>query len=75
VIGQWREAGASAVVVTCNAYSGTVDQLANRFDPLWVVSIDQVLVDTAISRAVRIRVVGTVAVGLKQQVEFASRAM
>lgn len=61
------EAGTDAVVVTCNAYSDATALVARRHTELPVLSIDEVLVQTAVEQAGRIGLIGTVAVGLQQQ--------
>ncbi|TDE01144.1 aspartate/glutamate racemase family protein [Jiangella asiatica] len=65
-------AGTDAVVVTCNAYSAATAQIAARRPALPVLSIDEVLVETAIGLGERIGLIGTVAVGLRQQTELFS---
>jgi Asp/Glu/hydantoin racemase len=61
------DAGASAVLLTCNAYSPVVGDIQSRFPGVPVLAVDQVMVDEAVSRARRIGVLATVAAGLEQQ--------
>ena len=61
------DAGASAVLLTCNAYSPIVGDIQARFPDVPVLAVDQVMVDEAVARATRIGVLATVAAGLEQQ--------
>src|SRR5690606_10731331 len=66
------DADVVAVVVTCHAYSGAAARVAERYADVPVLSIDRVLVETAVGQARRIGLVGTVAVGLRQQERLVS---
>ena len=76
-VGLAVEAGASAVLLTCNAYSPVVDDVQAQFPAVPVLAVDQVMVDQAVSCARRIGVLATVPAGLDQQrslLEAAARA-
>jgi len=61
------EAGSSAVLLTCTAYSPVVSEVQARFPSVPVLAVDQVMVDEAVARATRIGVLATVAAGLEQR--------
>lgn len=61
------EAEADVVIVTCNAYSGAVAEIAKALAGPPVLSIDAELVRQAILTGSRIGVIGTVEVGLQRQ--------
>jgi hypothetical protein len=73
-IGLAVEAGASAVLLTCTAYSTVVPDVQARFPGVPVLAVDQVMVDQAVDSASRIGVLATVAAGLAQQTEMLQRA-
>ena len=73
-VGLAVEAGASAVLLTCNAYSPVVGDVQARFPSVPVLAVDQVMVDQAVARARRIGVLATVPAGLQQQTESLRRA-
>lgn len=73
-VGLAIEAGASAVLLTCTAYSTVVPDVQARFEPIPVLAVDQVMVETAVERAQRIGILATVAAGLQQQVAMLERA-
>jgi glutamate racemase len=73
-IGLAIEAGAAAVLLTCTAYSTVVPEMQSRFAPVPVLAVDQVMVETAVERAVRIGVLATVPAGLEQQTRMLERA-
>ncbi len=73
-IGLAVDAGASAILLTCTAYSTVVPQMASRFTPIPVLAVDQVMVEQAVTRASRIGVLATVAAGLEQQTQMLERA-
>jgi Asp/Glu/hydantoin racemase len=73
-VGLAVEAGASAVLLTCNAYSPVVGDVQARFPSVPVLAVDQVMVDQAVAQASRIGVLATVAAGLEQQSESLRRA-
>jgi hypothetical protein len=73
-IGLAVEAGASAVLLTCTAYSTVVPDVQARFPGVPVLAVDQVMVDRAVEMASRIGVLATVAAGLAQQTEMLQRA-
>ncbi|MDQ3811766.1 MAG: aspartate/glutamate racemase family protein, partial [Chloroflexota bacterium] len=73
-VGLAIEAGASAVLLTCTAYSPVVDQVQARFPGVPVLAVDQVMVDRAVASARRLGVLATVAAGLEQQAELLRRA-
>src|SRR5215213_1666527 len=58
------EAGSSAVLLTCTAYSPVVGEVQARFPTVPVLAVDQVMVDQAVAQATRIGVLATVAAGL-----------
>lgn len=66
-VGLAAQAGASAVLLTCNAYTSVVDQVQARVPGTPVLAVDQVMVDQAVARASRIGVLATVPAGLEQQ--------
>ena len=68
------EAGASAVLLTCTAYSPVVDQVQARVPGTPVLAVDQVMVDQAVAQATRIGVLATVLAGLEQQRVLLERA-
>jgi aspartate/glutamate racemase len=68
------EAGASAVLLTCNAYTPVVAEVQARFPHVPVLPVDQVMIDRAVAQATRIGVLATVEAGLKQQRESLTRA-
>jgi len=68
------EAGSSAVLLTCTAYSPVVGQVQARFPNVPVLAVDQVMVDQAVAQATRIGVLATVPAGLEQQRELLRRA-
>jgi len=73
-IGLSIDAGASAVLLTCTAYSTVVPEMQARFAPVPVLAVDQVMVETAVERATRIGVLATVPAGLEQQTRMLERA-
>jgi Asp/Glu/hydantoin racemase len=73
-VGLAVEAGASAVLLTCTAYSPVVQQVQARFPQTPVLAVDQVMVDQAVAQATRIGVLATVPAGLEQQRELLMRA-
>jgi glutamate racemase len=73
-IGLAIDAGASAVLLTCTAYSTVVPDMQSRFAPVPVLAVDQVMVETAVERAGRIGVLATVPAGLEQQTLMLQRA-
>jgi Asp/Glu/hydantoin racemase len=73
-VGLAIEAGASAVLLTCTAYSPVVDQVQARFPGVPVLPVDEVMVETAVGRAARIGVLGTVPAGIAQQREMLRQA-
>lgn len=73
-VGLAVEAGASAVLLTCTAYSTVVPDVQARFPDVPVLAVDQVMVDQAVESASRIGVLATVAAGLAQQTEMLQRA-
>jgi Asp/Glu/hydantoin racemase len=68
------EAGASAVLLTCNAYSPVVGDIQARVPGTPVLAVDQVMVDQAVASATRIGVLATVPAGLEQQRSSLQRA-
>jgi Asp/Glu/hydantoin racemase len=73
-VGLAIEAGASAVLLTCNAYTPVVGDIQARFPSVPVMAVDQVMVDQAVAQATRIGVLATVPAGLEQQSESLRRA-
>jgi Asp/Glu/hydantoin racemase len=73
-VGLAIEAGASAVLLTCNAYTPVVGDIQARFPSVPVLAVDQVMVDQAVAQATRIGVLATVPAGLEQQSESLRRA-
>lgn len=73
-VGLAVEAGASAVLLTCNAYTPVVGDVQARFPSVPVLAVDQVMVDQAVASASRIGVLATVPAGLEQQSESLRRA-
>jgi Asp/Glu/hydantoin racemase len=73
-VGLAVEAGAGAVLLTCNAYSPVVADIQQRFPATPVLAVDQVMVDEAVERASRIGVLATVPAGLEQQRSSLERA-
>jgi hypothetical protein len=73
-VGLAVEAGASAVLLTCTAYSPVVADVQARFPTVPLLAVDQVMVDRAVEVASRIGVLATVAAGLAQQTEMLQRA-
>jgi Asp/Glu/hydantoin racemase len=69
-VGLAVQAGASAVLLTCTAYSSVVSEVQARFPSVPVLAVDQVMVDQAVGQATRIGVLATVAAGLDQQREL-----
>ena len=61
------QAGAEAVLLTCNAYSPVVGDVQQRFPTVPVLAVDQVMVDQAVACAKRIGVLATVPAGFEQQ--------
>ena len=74
LVGLASEAGASAVLLTCNAYTPVVGEVQARFPGLPVLAVDEVMVERAVAGAARIGVLATVEAGLKQQRESLERA-
>ena len=74
LVGLAQEAGASAVLLTCNAYTPVVGDVQARYVELPVLAVDEVMVERAVSSATRIGVLATVEAGLKQQRESLERA-
>ena len=68
------DAGASAVLLTCNAYSPVVGEVQARFPGTPLLAVDQVMVDQAVAQATRIGVLATVPAGLEQQRALLSQA-
>jgi Asp/Glu/hydantoin racemase len=73
-VGLAIQAGASAVLLTCNAYTPVVGDVQARFPSVPVMAVDQVMVDQAVAQASRIGVLATVPAGLEQQSESLRRA-
>ena len=69
LVGLAQEAGAAAVLLTCNAYTPVVGDVQTRFPELPVLPVDEVMVERAVRSATRIGVLATVEAGLKQQRE------
>jgi hypothetical protein len=61
------QAGSDAVVTTCNIYSSVIADIGPSFLPMWVLAVDQPMVDTAVGNYRRIGVLASVADGLRQQ--------
>ena len=73
-VGLAVQAGAEAVLLTCNAYSPVVDQVQERYPSVPVLPVDQDMIDQAVARASRIGVLATVPAGLEQQTQCLRRA-
>lgn len=73
-VGLAIDAGASAVLLTCTAYSTVVPEVQARFSKVPVLAVDRVMVEAAVERAQRIGVLATVAAGLQQQTAMLERA-
>jgi Asp/Glu/hydantoin racemase len=73
-VGLAIEAGASAVLLTCNAYTPVVGDIQARFPSVPVLAVDQVMVEQAVAQGTRIGVLATVPAGLEQQSESLRRA-
>jgi glutamate racemase len=73
-VGLAIEAGAAAVLLTCNAYTPVVGAIQAQFPSVPVLAVDQVMVDQAVAQASRIGVLATVPAGLQQQSESLRRA-
>ena len=73
-VGLAIEAGASAVLLTCNAYTPVVGDIQARYPSVPVLAVDQVMVEQAVAQARRIGVLATVPAGLEQQSESLRRA-
>ena len=74
LVGLAAGAGASAVLLTCNAYTAVVGDVQTRYPSLPVLPVDEVMVERAVASATRIGVLATVEAGLKQQRESLERA-
>jgi aspartate/glutamate racemase len=74
LVGLAQEAGAAAVLLTCNAYTPVVEEIQARYPQLPVLPVDEVMVERAVSSATRIGVLATVEAGLMQQRESLERA-
>ncbi len=74
LVGLASQAGAQAVLLTCNAYTPVVAEVQARFPGLPVLPVDQVMVEQAVAGARRIGVLATVEAGLQQQRESLARA-
>ena len=74
LVGLAEEAGAAAVLLTCNAYTPVVGDIQARYPSLPVLAVDEVMVERAVASATRIGVLATVEAGLKQQRESLERA-
>lgn len=68
-VGLAVDAGADAVLLTCNAYSPVVADVQRRFPGTPVLAVDQVMIEQAIACASRIGVLATVPAGLQQQTD------
>ena len=68
------DAGADAVLLTCNAYSPVVERVQAQFPYTPVLAVDQTMIDLAVERASCIGVLATVKAGLEQQSESLRRA-
>ena len=73
-VGLAIQAGASAVLLTCTAYSPVVGDVQGRFPDVPVLAVDQVMVDRAVGMASRIGVLATVPAGLEQQIQLLTAA-
>ena len=74
LVGLAQEAGAAAVLLTCNAYTPVVGDVQARFPQLPVLPVDEVMVARAVASATRIGVLATVEAGLNQQRQSLERA-
>ena len=74
LVGLAKEAGATAALLTCNAYTPVVGQVQERYPSIPVLAVDEVMVAQAVAQATPIGVLATVEAGLKQQRESLERA-